>query len=89
MNHGGGGRFYTAGLPTELPTENRIIFFLAVALNPVGIFIGIVLKFALNFLKSLQIFRRPSAKRSVTVCQSMHTLDLPRPLVTVPTDQAV
>jgi hypothetical protein len=49
MNHGGGGRFYTAGLPTELPTENRIIFFLAVALNPVGIFIGIVLKFALNF----------------------------------------
>jgi hypothetical protein len=74
-----GGRFYTTGLPTELLTENRIIFFFAVALNPVGIFVGIVLKFALKFWKSLQIFQRPSAKWLVTMCQSTCTLDLPCP----------
>jgi len=29
-------RFYTAGLPTELPTKNRIIFFWVIALNSVN-----------------------------------------------------
>jgi len=57
-----GCRFYIIGLPTE----HRIIFFWAVALN----FIGILLKFALKFWKSLQIFLRPLANPSVTVCQS-------------------
>jgi hypothetical protein len=33
MNHGGG--VYTTIFPMELPTEHRIIFFLAVALNSV------------------------------------------------------
>jgi hypothetical protein len=34
INHGGGGDgFYTTIFSTEIPTENRIIFFWAVALN--------------------------------------------------------
>ena len=33
-----GGRFYTAILPTDLPMELKIILFLALALNSVGIF---------------------------------------------------
>jgi len=45
MNRGEGVLVYIAGLPTEFPTEHRIIFFWAVALNSVGI----LLKFALKF----------------------------------------
>ena len=69
----GGGRFYTA----ILPTEHRIIFFWVVALNSVGIF----LNFELKFWKSLQIFWSLSANPSVKRCQSMGALDLPRQLV--------
>jgi hypothetical protein len=37
INHRGGGGFYTTIFPTELPMENIIIIFWAVALNSVGI----------------------------------------------------
>jgi len=88
-----GGRFFTVILPTELPMKSRIIFFWAVALNSVSNSRRYFLNFALKFWKSLQIFWSLSAHPSVKRCQSMGTLDLPRPLVmpsvTVPTDQAV
>jgi len=74
-----GVRFYTAVLPTELPTELKIIFFRAVALNSVGNFCRYFLNFALKFWKSLQIFRSPLAHPYVKWCQSTRTLDLPRP----------
>jgi hypothetical protein len=41
----GGGRFYTVILPTEFPTDHRIIFFWVVALNSVGIVLNFALKF--------------------------------------------
>jgi hypothetical protein len=37
MNQGGGVGFYSTIFPTELPTENIIIIFWAVALISVGI----------------------------------------------------
>jgi hypothetical protein len=49
MNRGGGGQFYTVILPTKLPTEHRIIFFWAVALNSIGNFHWYFLNFAVKF----------------------------------------
>jgi len=37
MNHKGGEGFYTTIFPTEILTKTKIILFLAVALNSVGI----------------------------------------------------
>jgi hypothetical protein len=50
MNQGG-GEFYTTIFPTELPMENRIIFFWAVALNSVSNFRRYLIDFHTKILK--------------------------------------
>jgi len=49
MNHGGG--VYTVIFSTELPTENRIIFFWAVALNSIGNFSRYLIDFRTKISK--------------------------------------
>jgi len=53
MNHGGG--VYTTIFPMELPTENRIIFFWAVALNSVSNFHRYLIDFRTKNFKNPSI----------------------------------
>jgi hypothetical protein len=72
MNHrGGGGGFYTIIFSTELPTDNRIIFFWVVALNSVGDIRWYLIDFRTKILKIPPDFRRPSVI-AVGNCVSEH-----------------